>query len=75
MGHVAERHPAAFHRFAVRLTFDTSVARRHTELAVKARAAGKGGPVPGGYITAIPPGRRGFAVATRDPSAFTVALP
>ena len=59
--------------FAARiLPFDTSAARRYPELAVKARAAGKGFPTPDGYIAAIA-AAHGFAVASRDTSAFTAA--
>jgi len=54
------------------LPFDTSAARRYADLAVKARATGKGFPTPDGYIAAIA-AVRGFAVASRDPSAFTAA--
>ena len=54
------------------LPFDTSAARRYAELAVKARAAGKGFPTPDGYIAAIA-AARGLAVASRDTSAFTAA--
>ncbi len=54
------------------LSFDASAARRYAELAVRARAAGKGFPTPDGYIAAIA-ASRGFAVATRDTSAFTAA--
>ena len=35
------------------LTFDTEAARHYAELAVKARAAGKGFPTPDGYICSI----------------------
>lgn len=59
--------------FAARiLPFDTSSARLYADLAVKARAAGKGFPTPDGYIAAIA-AAHGFAVASRDPSAFTAA--
>jgi predicted nucleic acid-binding protein len=59
--------------FAARiLPFDTSAARRYADLAVKARAAGKGFPTPDGYIAAIA-AAHGFAVASRDPSAFNAA--
>ena len=59
--------------FAVRiLPFDTSAARRYADLAVKARAAGKGFPTPDGYIAAIA-AAHGFAVASRDTSAFNAA--
>ena len=54
------------------LPFDTQAARRYAELAVKARAAGKGFPTPDGYIAAIA-STHGFAVATRDTSAFKAA--
>lgn len=54
------------------LSFDTIAARRHAELAVEARAAGKGFPTPDGYIAAIA-AAHGFAVATRDASAFDAA--
>lgn len=54
------------------LPFDTSAARHHAALAVKARAAGKGFPTPDGYIAAIA-ASRGFAVASRDISAFSAA--
>ena len=54
------------------LSFDTSAARRYAELAVRARAAGKGFPTPDGYIAAIA-ASHDFAVASRDTSAFTAA--
>jgi predicted nucleic acid-binding protein len=54
------------------LPFDTGAARRYADLAVKARAAGLGFPTPDGYIAAIA-ASRGFAVASRDTSAFTAA--
>jgi predicted nucleic acid-binding protein len=54
------------------LPFDIEAARAHATLAVAARAAGKGFPVPDGYMAAIA-AARGFAVATRDPSAFAAA--
>ena len=54
------------------LPFDTEAARRYADLAVKARAAGKGFPTPDGYIAAIA-AAHGFAVASRDTSAFTAA--
>ncbi|WP_322517490.1 type II toxin-antitoxin system VapC family toxin [Rhodopseudomonas palustris] len=59
--------------FATRiLPFDTPAAQRYADLAVKARAAGKGFPTPDGYITAIA-AAHGFAVASRDASAFDAA--
>jgi len=59
--------------FAARiLPFDAASARRYADLAVKARAAGRGFPTPDGYIAAIA-GAHGFAVASRDASAFHAA--
>lgn len=54
------------------LPFDIAAARHYADLAVKARTAGKGFPTPDGYIAAIA-AARGFAVATRDTSAFDAA--
>ena len=54
------------------LPFDVDAARRYADLAVKARAAGKGFPTPNGYIAAIA-ASKDFAVATRDASAFDAA--
>lgn len=54
------------------LSFDTEAARRYGDLAVKARAAGRGFPTPDGYIAAIA-AAHGFAVASRDTSAFKAA--
>ncbi|MGJ3264152.1 MAG: type II toxin-antitoxin system VapC family toxin [Salinarimonas sp.] len=54
------------------LPFDTSAARFYADLAVKARAAGMGFPTPDGYIAAIA-AAHGFAVASRDTSAFNAA--
>ena len=51
------------------LSFDTGAARRYADLAVRARAAGRGFPTPDGYIAAIA-AVHGFAVASRDTSAF-----
>ena len=60
-------------QFAARiLPFDAPAARRYADLAVKARAAGKGFPTPDGYIAAIA-ATHGFAVASRDASAFKAA--
>jgi predicted nucleic acid-binding protein len=59
--------------FAARiLPFDIEAARHYADLAVKARAAGRGFPVPDGYVAAIA-AAHGFAVASRDTSAFTAA--
>ncbi len=54
------------------MPFDTNAARRYGDLAVKARAAGKGFPTPDGYIAAIA-ASHDFVVATRDTSPFTAA--
>ncbi len=51
------------------LAFDTVAAQRYADLAVKARAAGRGFPAPDGYIAAIAAAHR-FAVASRNTSAF-----
>ena len=54
------------------LAFDTDAARRYADLAVTARAVGKGFPTPDGYIAAIAKAR-GFTVATRDVAPFKAA--
>jgi toxin FitB len=54
------------------LPFDTAAAYRYADLAVAARKAGMGFPTPDGYIAAIA-SAHGFAVATRDGSAFKAA--
>ncbi|GGA85257.1 VapC ribonuclease Y4jK [Brucella endophytica] len=54
------------------LAFDMDAARHYADLAVAARNAGKGFPTPDGYIAAIATAH-GFAVATRDDSAFKAA--
>jgi predicted nucleic acid-binding protein len=54
------------------LPFDTNAALRYANLAVKARAAGRGFPTPDGYIAAIA-ASRDLAVASRDSSAFRAA--
>lgn len=54
------------------LAFGTDAALHYGELAVKARAAGKGFPTPDGYIAAIA-NARGFTVATRDVAPFQAA--
>jgi len=51
------------------LPFDTDAARHYTELALAARSAGRGFPIPDGYIAAIA-NSRGFIVASRDTSAY-----
>jgi hypothetical protein len=54
------------------LPFDTQAAQRYADLAVKARAAGRGFPTPDGYIAAIAAAHE-FAVASRGTSAFKTA--
>lgn len=54
------------------LPFDVEAARSYSRLAVTAREAGKGFPMPDGYIAAIA-ATRGFAVATRDAGPFEAA--
>ena len=51
------------------LAFDADAVRRYAELAVAARAAGKGFSLADGYIAAIARAR-GFIVATRDVAPF-----
>lgn len=54
------------------LAFDVQAAWHYADLAVRARAAGKGFPTPDGYIAAIATAH-GFIVATRDTSPFEAA--
>lgn len=54
------------------LPFDSDAAWRYAELAVKARAAGRGFPTPDGYIAAIA-ASRGFIVASRDTAPYEAA--
>jgi len=54
------------------LSFDIDAARRYAELAVLARAGGRGFPTPDGHIAAIA-ASRGFIVASRDTAACTAA--
>jgi toxin FitB len=54
------------------LPFDTRAARCYADLAIKARAAGRSFPTPDGYIAATA-AAHGFAVASRDTSAFAAA--
>ena len=54
------------------LAFDAEAARHYAGLAVKATVAGKGFPVPDGYIAAIA-AARGFQVASRDTAPFRAA--
>ena len=70
---LAARIDRLLDQFASRiLPFDTAAARSFADIAVKARVAGKGFPTPDGYIAAIA-SSRGFAVASRDSSAFNAA--
>ena len=70
---LAARIDGLLDEFAGRiLPFDTSAARRYADLAVKARAGGKGFPTPDGYIAAIA-AAHGFAMASRAMSAFNAA--
>lgn len=54
------------------LPFDTDSARLYAQLAVLARARGRGFPTPDGYIAAIA-ASRGFLVASRDTSPYEAA--
>ncbi len=54
------------------LPFDTDSARHYGQLAVMARARGRGFPTPDGYIAAIAVSR-GFFVASRDTSPYEAA--
>jgi predicted nucleic acid-binding protein len=54
------------------LPFDTDAARHYAALAVTARTAGRGFPMPDGYIAAIA-ASRGFVVASRDVAPFAAA--
>ncbi|RJG11577.1 type II toxin-antitoxin system VapC family toxin [Massilia cavernae] len=54
------------------LPFDTDAARHYAELAVAARAGGRGFPTPDGYIAAIAVSRH-FIVASRDTAPHEAA--
>ena len=54
------------------LPFDTDAARHYAELAVTARAGGRGFPTPDGYIAAIAASRN-FIVASRDTAPYEAA--
>jgi predicted nucleic acid-binding protein len=70
---LAARIEGLLEAFAGRiLPFDVQAARHYADLAVKARADGRGFPTPDGYIAAIA-AAHGFAVASRDTSAFHAA--
>ncbi len=70
---LAARIDILLNQFSARiLPFDILAARHYADLAVKARADGKGFPTPDGSIAAIA-AAYGFAVASRDTSAFDAA--
>ncbi len=54
------------------LSFDAEAAHKYAELAVTARSAGRGFPVPDGYIAAIA-ASQGYRVASRDMAPFEAA--
>jgi hypothetical protein len=54
------------------LPFDIDAARHYAELAVTAKAGGRGFPTPDGYIAAIA-ASRGFIMASRDTAPFEAA--
>jgi toxin FitB len=54
------------------LPFDADAAVHYADLAVAARAVGRGFPTPDGYIAAIA-ASRGFAVASRDAAPYEAA--
>lgn len=54
------------------LSFDADAARKYADLAVSARTAGRGFPVPDGYIAAIAVSQ-GYQVASRDMAPFEAA--
>ena len=54
------------------LPFDINVARTYADIASRARAAGRGLPLPDGYIAAIA-AAHGYAVATCDTAPFIAA--
>ncbi|WP_049631375.1 type II toxin-antitoxin system VapC family toxin [Cellvibrio sp. pealriver] len=54
------------------LSFDRDAAHQYANVAVNARTAGRGLPVPDGYIAAIAVAH-GFSVASRDMAPFAAA--
>lgn len=54
------------------LPFDSDAARHYADLAMLAKAGGRGFPTPDGYIASIAVSR-GFAVASRDISPYKAA--
>lgn len=53
-------------------SFDTEAARHYAELAVAAKAKGRGFPTPDGYIAAIA-ASQGYIVASRDTAPYETA--
>ena len=73
---LAEALDCLMHLFRERvLPFDTDAARKYADLAVTARTAGRGFPVPDGYIAAIAAiaASQGYQVASRDITPFEAA--
>lgn len=54
------------------LSFDIDAARQYAELATAAKSAGRGFPIPDGYIAAIAVSRK-FIVASRDTAPYLAA--
>jgi len=54
------------------LSFNADAARKYADLAVTAKIAGRGFPVPDGYIAAIA-AAQGYRVASRDTAPFEAA--
>ena len=54
------------------LSFNTDAARKYADLAVMAKIAGRGFPVPDGYIAAVA-AAQGYRVASRDMAPFEAA--
>src|SRR5262245_42710158 len=54
------------------LPFDIDAARHYAELALAAKAGGRGFPTPDGYIAAIAASRK-FTVASRDTAPYEAA--
>lgn len=54
------------------LSFDADAARHYAGLALKARLAGRGFPIPDGYIAAIAASHK-FIVASRDTAPYEAA--
>jgi predicted nucleic acid-binding protein len=70
-GRRKDKLTAVLELFGTRIMpFDIRAARQYAELAGRARATGKGFPIPDGYIAATA-AAHGFAVASRNTTAFT----